>query len=116
LASDKTQVFHDQIHAKQKELQPWTAQINSKQAEIDVATSERDALAKKAQALQVASKEAGETLKALKEDLETKVILRFSMNMLDALHLIQRRQNKKSSNMRNEKLRAIFKLRKRRSK
>ena len=73
LAIDKTQVFHDQIHAKQKELQPWTAQINTKQAEIDVATSERDALTKKAQALQAASKEAGETLEALQEDLQTKV-------------------------------------------
>ena len=74
LASDKTQVFHDQIQAKQKELQPWTAQINTKQAEIDVATSERDALAKKAQALQAATKEASETLEALQEDLQTKVI------------------------------------------
>ena len=74
MATDKTQVFHDQIQAKQKELQPWTAQINTKQAEIDVATSERDALAKKAQALQAASKEAGETLEALQEDLQTKVI------------------------------------------
>jgi structural maintenance of chromosome 4 len=74
LATDKTQVFHDQIQAKQKELQPWTAQINTKQAEIDVATSERDALSKKAQALQAANKEAKETLEALQEDLQTKVI------------------------------------------
>ena len=36
---DKTQGFHDQIEVKQKELEPWTAKINSKQAEIDVATS-----------------------------------------------------------------------------
>lgn len=74
LTTDKTQVFHDQIQVKQKELQPWTAQINTKQAEIDVATSERDALSKKAQALQAASKEARETLEALQEDLQTKVI------------------------------------------
>ena len=74
MTTDKTQVFHDQIQAKQKELQPWTAQINTKQAEIDVATSERDALAKKAQALQAANKEASETLEALQEDLQTKVI------------------------------------------
>ena len=73
MATDKTQVFHDQIQAKQKELQPWTAQINTKQAEIDVATSERDALAKKAQALQAANKEASETFRALQEDLQTKV-------------------------------------------
>ena len=74
MPADKTQVFHDQIQVKQKELQPWTAQINTKQAEIDVATSERDALAKKAQALQAANKEARETLEALQEDLQTKVI------------------------------------------
>ena len=74
MTTDKTQVFHDQIQAKQKELQPWTAQINTKQAEIDVATSERDALSKKAQALQAASKEARETFEALQEDLQTKVI------------------------------------------
>lgn len=48
---DKTQSFHDQIEVKQKELQPWTAKINVKQAEIDVATSECDALAKRAEAL-----------------------------------------------------------------
>jgi structural maintenance of chromosome 4 len=29
---------------KQKELQPWTAKINTKQAEVDVASRERDAL------------------------------------------------------------------------
>ena len=78
LTTDKTQVFHDQIQAKQKELQPWTAQINTKQAEIDVATSERDALSKKAQALQAASKEARETFEALQEDLQTKVIWKIS--------------------------------------
>ena len=78
LTTDKTQVFHDQIQAKQKELQPWTAQINTKQAEIDVATSERDALSKKAQALQAASKEAKETFEALQEDLQTKVIWKIS--------------------------------------
>ncbi|KAG0695739.1 hypothetical protein DFH29DRAFT_1029507 [Suillus ampliporus] len=48
---DKTQVFHEQIKAKQKELQPWTAKINVKKAAIDVASPERDALAKKATGL-----------------------------------------------------------------
>ena len=87
LATDKTQVFHDQIQAKQKELQPWTAQINTKQAEIDVATSERDALAKKAQALQAASKEASETLEALQEDLQTKVIWKIFTKLLGSFTL-----------------------------
>ena len=87
MATDKTQVFHDQIQAKQKELQPWTAQINTKQAEIDVATSERDALAKKAQALQAASKEASETLEALQEDLQTKVTWRIFTKLLGSFTL-----------------------------
>jgi structural maintenance of chromosome 4 len=43
-----SQGFHDQIEVKRKELQPWTAKINTKQAEIDATSSERDALAKKA--------------------------------------------------------------------
>ncbi|KAG6869633.1 hypothetical protein C0992_002502, partial [Termitomyces sp. T32_za158] len=64
----KTQVFHDQIEIKQKELQPWTAKINAKQAEIDVASSERDALVKKAEALEVARKEAQDTLQGLNSD------------------------------------------------
>lgn len=70
---DKTQVFHDQIEVKQKELQPWTAKINTKQAEVDVASSERDALAKKAEAVKQASKEAQEALERLQADRETKV-------------------------------------------
>ncbi|KAG6864805.1 hypothetical protein C0991_007028 [Blastosporella zonata] len=70
---DKTQVFHDQIEAKQKELQPWTAKINAKQAEIDVASSERDALTKKAEALELARKEAQETLNGLSSDNVVKV-------------------------------------------
>jgi len=70
---DKTQVFHDKIQIKQKELQPWTAQINEMQAFIDIATSERDALAKKAEALKTQCKEADEALGALREEQEVKV-------------------------------------------
>lgn len=70
---DKTQVFHDQIEVKQKDLQPWTAKINTKQAEIDVATSEKDALAKKAEAVKEASREASEALQKLTADHDAKV-------------------------------------------
>jgi structural maintenance of chromosome 4 len=70
---DKTQGFHDQIEVKQKELQPWTAKINTKQAEIDVASSERDALAKRAEALKEARKEAQGNLGNLQGDQEVKV-------------------------------------------
>jgi structural maintenance of chromosome 4 len=69
-------VFHDQIEVKQKELQPWTAKINIKQAEVDVASSERDALAKKAEAVKQASKEAQDALEKLQADQETKVKLK----------------------------------------
>lgn len=70
---DKTQVFHDQIEEKQKELQPWTAKINKKEAEIHVASSERDALAKKAESLRATYKEAEETHEQLQSDQEVKV-------------------------------------------
>ncbi|CCL98907.1 uncharacterized protein FIBRA_00914 [Fibroporia radiculosa] len=72
IRDNKTQVFHDQIEVKQKELQPWTAKINAKKAEVDLATSERDALAKKAEAAKAASKEAQELLEKLQTDLELK--------------------------------------------
>lgn len=68
-------MFHDQIEVKQKELQPWTAKINAKQAEIDVAISERDTLAKKAEALKAAYSEAQEALEKLQESHEAKVSL-----------------------------------------
>jgi structural maintenance of chromosome 4 len=58
---------------KQKELQPWTAKINTKQAEVDVASSERDALAKKAEAVKQAGREAQEALQKLQTDQGAKV-------------------------------------------
>ncbi|KAI9444561.1 RecF/RecN/SMC [Lactarius indigo] len=70
---DKTQVFHDQIEQKQKELQPWKAKINQKQAEVDVKTSERDMLVKKAEAVKQASAEAQEALETVKSDQKAKV-------------------------------------------
>jgi structural maintenance of chromosome 4 len=73
---DKTQVFHEQIEAKQKELQPWTAKINIKQAAIDVATSERDTLAKKATGLKDAVKQAEGQLTELQVEQEGKVCFR----------------------------------------
>lgn len=71
--SDKTQVFHDQIEQKQKELQPWETKINQKQAEIDVKTSERDMLVKKAETIKQASAEAQEALEKLRSDQKSKV-------------------------------------------
>jgi structural maintenance of chromosome 4 len=71
--SDKTQVFHDQIEQKQRELQPWKTRINQKQAEIDVKTSERDMLVKKAEGIRQAGAEAQEALESLKSEQKTKV-------------------------------------------
>ena len=73
-STDKTQIYHDKIQIKQKELQPWTAQINTKQADLDVAISERDALAKKAESLKSQCQEANETFKVLQEEYENKVL------------------------------------------
>ncbi|KAJ7045435.1 hypothetical protein C8F04DRAFT_1173499 [Mycena alexandri] len=70
---DKTQVFHDQIEAKQKDLQPWTTKINAKKAEVDVAKSEREALAKKAKAVQDAAEDASNTLEQLQTDQKAKL-------------------------------------------
>lgn len=70
---DKTQVFHVQIEQKQKELQPWKTKINQKQAEIDIKTSERDMLVKKAETIKQASVEAQEAFEKLKSDQKTKV-------------------------------------------
>ncbi|KAI9511860.1 RecF/RecN/SMC N terminal domain-containing protein [Russula earlei] len=69
----KTQVFHDQIEQKQKELQPWKMKVNQKQAEIDVKASERDMLVKKAEAIRQASAEAQEALEKLRSDQKAKI-------------------------------------------
>lgn len=58
----KTQVFSDQIAAKQKSLEPWKEKINQKQSAIAVAESEMTILEEKANAGAVAL-----------EELETKI-------------------------------------------
>lgn len=71
---DKTQVFHDQIEAKQKELAPWEAKINKTKAELDIAVSEQGALTQKAEAAQKAAAEAELTLNQFKEGQQNKVL------------------------------------------
>ncbi len=73
-------MYHDEIEIKQRELQPWTAKINTKQAEIDVATSERDTLAKKAAGIKEACKEAQTNLEQLREDHQSKVRRLFALS------------------------------------
>jgi structural maintenance of chromosome 4 len=53
----KTQVFSDQIAAKQKSLEPWMEKINQKQSAIAVAESEMNILQEKANAGAVALQE-----------------------------------------------------------
>lgn len=73
MPSGKTDVFHAQIETKQKELEPWNAKINKKQAEIDLASNERDLLAEKAVAVKGSVDEASRTLDGLVKDKEAKV-------------------------------------------
>ncbi|KAI5998259.1 RecF/RecN/SMC [Pisolithus albus] len=70
---DKTQVFHDQIEVKQKELEPWTAKINAKRAAVDIATSEREALTQKVAGLKGAVKDAEADLESRQVNLEEKL-------------------------------------------
>ncbi|KAJ3853636.1 RecF/RecN/SMC [Lentinula lateritia] len=72
---DKTQKFYDQKESLQKDLQPWTAKINAKQKEIDVARGERDALVKKVESIQTALHEAETHLEKVNSDQEEKVKL-----------------------------------------
>jgi structural maintenance of chromosome 4 len=65
-------VFQRQIEVKQKELAPWTAKVNTKQAEIDLAESERALLADKATGAQAAVDEAIQGLEKLKADKAVK--------------------------------------------
>ena len=71
--ADKTRSFHDQIEIKQKELQPWTIQINQKQAKIDLAKSERETLARKFEAVREAKEEAENNKNRLQGEKEVKV-------------------------------------------
>ncbi|KAF8661434.1 hypothetical protein AX16_001352 [Volvariella volvacea WC 439] len=69
---DKTQVFHEKIEAKQRELQPWHSQVTTIQGQIDLATSERDALAKRARQAEEAIEEATNNLTNLQTDRQIK--------------------------------------------
>ena len=66
-------MFYDQIEVKQKELQPWINKVNAKQAGIGVATSERDALAKKATGLKDAVKSAQDDFEQQQATQQAKV-------------------------------------------
>lgn len=74
--TDKTQVFADQIEAKQAELVPWAAQVTEKKAAVDLATSERDLLLKRVEDAKVALEQAEAAVEKVKEDGKAKVRLK----------------------------------------
>ncbi|KAF2267623.1 condensin subunit Cut3 [Lojkania enalia] len=68
----KTQGLSDQIAAKQKSLEPWSAKINDKQSAIAVAQSELDILREKENAGAVAIDEVKAKIAAYAESKEVK--------------------------------------------
>jgi len=68
----KTQGFTDQIEKNQKSLEPWTAQINEKQAAIALTQSELDLIREKESQSLKAVEEAQAKLKSLINDKSAK--------------------------------------------
>jgi len=69
----KTQVFSDQIAAKQKSLEPWQEKINQKQSAIAVAESELTILQEKANAGAVAVEELKTKIAGIEEGRAAKL-------------------------------------------
>ncbi|KAJ8108492.1 hypothetical protein ONZ43_g6409 [Nemania bipapillata] len=69
----KTQVFSDQIAAKQKSLEPWQEKINQKQSAIAVAESEMAILVEKANAGAVALDELKAKIKSIEDGRTAKL-------------------------------------------
>lgn len=69
----KTQVFSDQIAAKQKSLEPWNEKINQKQSAIAVAESELTILHEKANAGAVALEETQAKIATIQEGQQAKL-------------------------------------------
>lgn len=68
----KTQAFTDQIEKKQKMLEPWTVQINEKQAAIALTQSELDLIKEKESQSLKAIEEVQAKLKSISEDTSAK--------------------------------------------
>ncbi|RYP91146.1 hypothetical protein DL770_002708 [Monosporascus sp. CRB-9-2] len=69
----KTQVFSDQIAAKQKSLEPWKEKINQKQSAIAVAESEMAILEEKANSGAVALEELQKKIGSIEEGRTAKI-------------------------------------------
>lgn len=82
----KTQGFTDQIEKKQKSLEPWTAQINEKQAAIALTQSELDLICEKESQSLKAVEEVQAKLKSISSDKASKEVeLKQSQKELGAL-------------------------------
>ena len=68
----KTQLFSDQIAAKQKSLEPWNEKVNEKESAIAVAQSELGILHERASAGTLAFEEAQEKIILLENDRKLK--------------------------------------------
>ncbi|KAF8753966.1 SMC proteins Flexible Hinge Domain [Rhizoctonia solani] len=68
----KTQIYHDQIQAKQAELIPWQRKIAGREGDLNVATREREMLESKAKNGEQAIEEATGALQELKDEHEVK--------------------------------------------
>lgn len=71
---DKTQVFADQIEIKQAELVPWAAQVSDKKVALDLATSERNLLLKKASDHSSALVAAQKTVERIEQETKDKKV------------------------------------------
>jgi len=68
----KTQGFTDQIDKKQKSLEPWTTQVNEKQAAMALTQSELDLIREKEAASLKALEEVQAKIKQLADDKQSK--------------------------------------------
>ncbi|KAK1251829.1 hypothetical protein MKX07_007308 [Trichoderma sp. CBMAI-0711] len=92
----KTQVFSDQIAAKQKSLEPWMEKINQKQSAIAVAESEMNILQEKANAGAVALRELEAKINSIEEGKVAK------QNELQACQAEKAKLTKEAEKMKSE--------------
>lgn len=70
----KTQIFSDQIAAKQKSLEPWNAKINKNQSALAVTQSELDILHERASAGAVALEETRGRIQTIEQSCRSKEV------------------------------------------
>lgn len=66
-------MFADQIEIKQAELAPWAAQVTTKKAALELATSERNLLVKKTADIEDSLQAAEDTVRRIEAESGQKV-------------------------------------------